>query len=736
MFTLLKSSKEEIRQLALKGQLAWEGKKVSLDPFQSAEVVFQVEAAGQDYCLKRLIYIGSRETSCQVFKTGVLEGQIFRFWKEESDWMDRSEILTLPQLKEWFDQLQEERVIWKCPIPKWKPDPLPILVLKDRTGAFADLWMDYGPFGKVENQVTTREETFWEKDLLETDFIKKKVGDSHYFCPMDKVVKSLTFLLDVGWTILDFQGKKVVRKTSEELSSELKNDSIVVRGRVQYGDHEASIQDVMGSFNRREKFVNLSPSEVGLLEIPAEWTPLAEEEVSKEGILIKRNHVGLLEDIVSMPPEYQVASWENVVPSTAFQGDLFPYQQKGFEWLSYLYRSRFSGLLADEMGLGKTIQVVAFLSTLDLKEPALIVMPVSLQFHWKREIEKFMPTLIHHVMLTSYAKLRQNRLDFESKEWSAIILDEAQAIKNPDSLTAEVVCRLRAPFKLALTGTPIENRYEDLWSIFRFLMPDLLGERKMSTILERVQKKIRPFTLRRTKKEVDLQLPEKVEQIVWVDSDQEQRDFYDAFLKQGKGRLSSQKVDVLQLILRLKQICCHPKLVTGEYEGSSSKFEKVCSDIEDVVLSGNKVIVYSQFTSMLLLFKRWLEEKSWPYAYLDGETWDRENVVASFQEDPKVQIFLISLKAGGVGLNLQAADYVFLYDPWWNLAAEKQAIDRAHRVGRKSRVIARKYLMTETIEEKILKLQLHKQSLSENLLEFDEEISSISMEELYALLHV
>jgi SNF2 family DNA or RNA helicase len=760
---LRSSSKEELKSLAAKGQLAWKGKKVVLDPFTGLEFFYLIEALGEKFSIQAKIKAGSREedlSSCEaVFAKGALQHQIFRFWKEEIDlcWL-KSQTLTLLELKNLVEDPDVPSLVWKCPIPRWKPEPLPILKLKDRTGAFADLWMDYGPFGKTETS-NSPEELFWEKDLLETNFMKKNVEGSHYYCPMDKVVKSLIFLLDIGWTIIDVQGKKVVRQGAAVLDTVSQTDHILVKGKVAYGQHETDIKNVMGAFTRRDRFVNLSENEIGLLEFPQEWTPLADEEIVAEGIAVKQRHIGLLESIVPIPPEYQAAAWEEIFPAKSFQGQLFDYQKSGLQWLSYLYRSRFSGLLADEMGLGKTIQVMAFLSTLEFSSPVLIVMPVSLLFHWKREFEKFVPSIdvyLHRgedrlqdveklkkqkVILTSYAQLRIDRLLWESLDFEAIILDEAQAIKNPDSLAAQVSCRLRSRFKLAMTGTPIENRYEDLWSLFRFLMPELLGERKESPIFERVRKKIRPFTLRRTKQEVALQLPEKQEQIVWVNWEEEQRGFYDQYLKEKRSAivqkvteqgLSSQKMEILELILRLRQICCHPQLV-GE-AAESAKFLTVCNDLEEAIATGHKVLLYSQFTSVLGLFKKWMEEKGYRFAYLDGQTKNREEAVYSFQNDPAVQIFLISLKAGGVGLNLQAADYVFLYDPWWNEAVERQAIDRAHRMGQKNTVIARKYLVAESIEEKILKLQGQKTSLSQNLLEFEGEVQPISLEELYALI--
>ena len=539
-------------------------------------------------------------------------------------------------------------------------------------------------------------------------------------------------------------------------------DHLLVQGKIRYGTHIADAQNVFGAFNRKEKFVDLSDHEVGLLQIPSDWVSLAEEEMTTEGIAVKRHHVGLIPDVVTLPPEYQPTSWEEVVVGPQFKGELFDYQEKGLCFLSYLYRSRFSGLLADEMGLGKTLQVIALLSTLTLMEPVLIVMPVSLLFHWQKEFEKFLPEMSvychrgearlkekealerQQVILTSYSQLREDQLLLQTLRFTAVILDEAQTIKNPQTQAARIACSLKAPFKLAITGTPIENRYEDLWSLFKFLMPELLGEQRQNLIMEKVRKKIAPFTLRRKKNEVGLQLPEKQEQIVWVEWESEQRNFYDNYLKEKRGALMqrvlaeglpSQRMQVLELILRLRQICCHPRIVTGEYQGESAKFTAVCNDLQEVVASERKVLLYSQFTSILTLFKRWVQEQGWKYAYLDGQTQDREAAVEAFQKDREVPIFLMSLKAGGVGLNLQAADYVFIYDPWWNEAVEEQAMSRAHRVGRHDPVIARKYLMAESIEEKIVKLQKHKSALAQNLLEFEGETAPIALEELYALLN-
>jgi SNF2 family DNA or RNA helicase len=266
--------------------------------------------------------------------------------------------------------------------------------------------------------------------------------------------------------------------------------------------------------------------------------------------------------------------------------------------------------------------------------------------------------------------------------------------------------------------------------------------KKESPVFEQVRKKIRPFILRRLKSEVALQLPPKQEQIIWIEQDGGERGFYEQFLIQKRAALV-QKVTVegiqksrfaiLELILRLRQICCAPSLVSGEYQGGSSKLERLLADVEEVIEGGRKALIFSQFTDMLHLIGKECAKREWKYAYLDGDTKDREGAVKMFQEDPKTQLFLMSLKAGGVGLNLTSADYVFLYEPWWNDAVENQAIDRAHRVGRKDTVIARRYISLETIEEKILRLKQKKTSLANTLLGSVEDLEGLSLEELYDL---
>ncbi len=764
--------RDEIKQSIVQGSLLWKNQKLIVDPFTPAEFIYEISQKEEGiFLVQGKVKIGDKifnlNPADDVFPICFIQNNFLRFFAEtlERSWIEtvfpKPALLNSFELKNLLDDREGLTIIWAGDVPKLKPDPLPILKLHDRSGAFATLAMDYGLFGVVDiKQEMTQEERLWEKDLLETGFIKKMVGSSHYYCPMDKVVKTLSFLLDIGWTIFDFRGKKVFRQGTIECLAQEESAHILLKGKVSYGEHMGSLKDVFGTMTRRERFIDLTPDAVGLIEMPKQWEEIEGEEIVKEGVAIKRHHYGLLEDFIRLPETYTPAAWTQQIPAETFQGKLYDYQQEGLNWLSFLGKSRFHGLLADEMGLGKTVQLIAFISCQLTHNPILIVMPKSLLFNWRQEFEKFLPSLpvyVHtgqerldcveklkeqKVILTSYTLLRQDRFLFESTPYAAVILDEAQMIKNPESLASQIVCRLQADFRLAVTGTPVENRWEDLWAIFRFIMPELLGEKKESPIFERVRKKIRPFILRRLKEDVAQELPPKQEQIIWIEQEEEERAFYEQFFVQKRAALvqkvtenglQKSRFEILELILRLRQLCCSPSLVSGEYASSNSKLERLVSDMEEVIQGKRKALVYSQFTQMLHLIAQECQTRGWKYAYLDGDTKDREEAVKLFQEDAETQLFLISLKAGGVGLNLTSADYVFLYEPWWNEAVENQAIDRAHRVGRKDTVIARRYITLETIEEKILRLKQKKSSLAKTLLDFTEELGSFNIEELYQM---
>jgi superfamily II DNA or RNA helicase len=749
---------QKVKEAAAKGILTWKGKKVVLDPFSSLGFFYEIVPAEDGFfSLIPHITVGSRTEAAATYELvtplGALQGGIFRLWEDSDLFEQHPSTLSAKALEVLLKEGLSHR--FKGDLPRLKPAPLPILKLTDRTGGFANLHLDYGAWGEVgfHDHSPTPEEKYWENDLLETGFRKKLTQGSYYFCSLDQVGTSIAFLLEMGWKVFDCRGKRVIRQGAITCMAEEAPDAMILRGSAQFGDKELPIQDVVGVFERHERWIDLSPHEVGLIELPAAWGMLEDEERMPGGIRVKKSHIGLLEEIATLPASYQKAEWKSVAPAQAFQGTLFTYQQKGLDWLSFLYRAGFSGLLADEMGLGKTIQVLSFLTS---REGAvLIVMPVTLISLWAAQLKQFLPGssfYIHQgsnrlqdlngqpIILTSYATLRADINLFTQVTFDAVILDEAQMIKNSSTQMAQSVYQLKAKFRLALTGTPIENRVEEIHSIFRFLIPDLLEGDGLS---ERCFKKLRPFILRRTKQEVGLDLPDKIIQVVGVDPSDEEYALYETLLRKRRTELMakivgdglpSHRMEVLELILRLRQHCCHPCLLDASYTGEARKFTQVLTDLEEAISSGRKVLVYSQFTAVLQLFRQQFQERGWKYAYLDGSTRDREAAVLQFQNDPHICIFLISLKAGGVGLNLQAADYVFLYDPWWNSAAEEQAIDRAHRIGRKGTVIARKYFTHQTIEAKILDLQSKKKAIAESLWDEQETPDTLSFEDLKMLL--
>ena len=785
---------EILKGLATSGRVFYEGKKIIVDPFTDVDLYVEVEKSLVQGCWKMGNLKGPMKECALVVPSNpswILKDGFIRPIKEEisCSWVKWTASgpyeLSAPELAELIDDAKEEiEVKWRCEGLQIA-EPLPFLVLACRHGGFADLWFDYGPYGKIAEHdpiaVSWRNrgaEKNWEKDLLETGFEKKMVDRSHYYCAMDKVAKSLTFLLEIGWAVIDAGGRKVLRQKAAEFDAEFSKDQTIVRVKLNYGDHQADLKDVVGAFNRQEQFVSLSPSAVALLDrdqFAQEWGDLAAQEVTTEGIVVRKNEMGILESLLDRQNLFiredlrqKIANLTEFTPIAAtgnrFQGTLFSYQTEGMQWLKFLEEGNFGGLLADEMGLGKTVQVLAFFSLLTIDQPCLIVVPTSLLFNWAREFEKFLPSFTvysHHgperlrskeelqqkqIIVTTYALLRIDADLFQAVDFEVVILDEAQIIKNPDSQVSQCCFQLKSRMRLCVTGTPIENRWEDLWSLFHFLEPSLLGEksafRAETAYIERIRKKIRPFLLRRKKEQVALQLPPKLEQTVFVDMAEEQRSMYERWLKNTKQGLlkkvsldgaSAHRMEILEAILRLRQLCAHPLLVEQGTEGSA-KFERVMADLQEVVEEKRKVLVYSQFTQMLRLIEVAVQEKGWKYVYLDGSTRNREQIVRQFQEDDDTLIFLISLKAGGVGLNLTAADYVFLYDPWWNDAVERQAIDRAHRLGKSGTVIARRYITALSIEEKILKLKAHKASLSEQLLDSGEELGQVSIEDLLELL--
>ena len=442
------------------------------------------------------------------------------------------------------------------------------------------------------------------------------------------------------------------------------------------------------------------------------------------------------------------------------------YQILGYKWLKTLAHYGFGGILADDMGLGKTVQSITFIqSELDnirnKKHPVLIVCPSSLTYNWLGELMKFAPAIQAividgtkdkrdqllkevekmDVIITSYPLLRRDTKWFESQNFHAIFFDEAQAFKNPITQTARAVKRLRADHRFALTGTPVENSIEELWSIFHVVFPELfMGLRDFSNLTRKqIARRIRPYLLRRLKEDVLAELPEKMEVTESVELLPEQKKLYAAYLAKlredtlkhlNKDTLRKNKLRILAGLTRLRQICCHPGLFVDGYDGGSAKFEMLLRIIEESRLSGRRVLIFSQFTKMLELIGRELAYQGVPYFYLDGKTPSEERVETCqrFNEGERAY-FLISLKAGGTGLNLTGADTVILYDLWWNPAVEEQAADRAHRIGQTNVVQVIKLVSHGTIEEKINELQDKKRHLVEEIIDPGEKVSTTLTEE-------
>lgn len=463
----------------------------------------------------------------------------------------------------------------------------------------------------------------------------------------------------------------------------------------------------------------------------------------------------------------------------SFQGELREYQKLGFKWMKTLDELGFGGILADDMGLGKTVQVIALL--LDEKErretarPSLIVCPASLVYNWENELEKFGPSLKvllvtgnaaqrkeaaarageYDVVITSYDLLRRDLELYRDLEFRYQVIDEAQYIKNAGTLNAKAVKAVRAVSRFALTGTPIENHLGELWSIFDYLMPGFLFSyqkfRKEYEIpvvkdqdrqaLERLHRLIGPFILRRLKSQVLKELPEKLETVVYSRAEGMQKELYlanAALLKEKleSGGFEEDRFQVLAALTRLRQICCHPSLCYTNYREGSAKLETCVDLIRDGTGGGHRILLFSQFTSMLDIIGKRLKKEGIPFYSLTGETPKEERIrlAGAFGQD-EVMVFLISLKAGGTGLNLTAADMVIHYDPWWNVAAQNQATDRAYRIGQDKKVTVFKLIMKDTVEENMLRLQQMKQSLADGVItEGTMELSSLTGRDVMRLL--
>ncbi|WP_278714786.1 DEAD/DEAH box helicase [Bacteroides caecimuris] len=525
-----------------------------------------------------------------------------------------------------------------------------------------------------------------------------------------------------------------------------------------------------------------------MILLPEEWfskyANLLEMGIQTEkGIRLKHTFIGAVQTalgengIKKIPAKQQIR--KVAVPKT-LKATLRPYQQKGFSWMVHLYKQGFGGCLADDMGLGKTLQTLTLLQYIYKpsapKQPAtLIVVPTSLLHNWRREAKRFTALSMteynntvaidkkrpekffgrFHLIFTTYGMMKNNIDILRSYRFKYVVLDESQNIKNSDSLNFRSAIQLQSNHRLVLTGTPIENSLKDLWAQFHFIQPDLLGSESAfqkqfiipirqgnARVETQLQQLIAPFILRRSKKEVAPELPELTEETIYCDMTGEQNTCYEQEKNslrnillqhtQSTDRLHS--FSVLNGILRLRQLSCHPQLILPDYTGISGKTTQIIETFDTLQSEGHKVLIFSSFVKHLELLAEAFQERGWKYALLTGSTSNRSSEIAHFTDQKDVQAFLISLKAGGVGLNLTQADYVFIIDPWWNPAAESQAIARAHRIGQDKQVIAYRFITQNSIEEKILHLQDEKRKLAETFVADSESLPILSNEQWVDLL--
>jgi superfamily II DNA or RNA helicase len=639
------------------------------------------------------------------------------------------------------------------------------------------------------------EAEFWSQvqDAGFRRLLDQRRGQHDVEIPSRDLGSGVRALMQQGWTVRA-EGKRVRQPLDIQFQVQSGIDWFELHANIDFEGSRIGFPELLAALARGDSTVVLDDGSLGIL--PEEWLRryglLAGLGVAEgDHLRFSAVQVGLLDALLSTQPAVdfdqrflevrdRLAKFEGVkavAEGADFHGELRAYQRDGLGWLQFLEEFQFGGCLADDMGLGKTIQMLAFFNLRrkrrPKKLPSLIVVPKSLMFNWRQECERFTPSLSvmeysgldrarlrdefsrQDLILSTYGTLRRDILALKEQEFDYVVLDEAQAIKNSGSQVAKAARLLKARHRVALSGTPIENHLGDLCSIFEFLNPGMLGRSSAFRLhaadpADRETRRIladglRPLILRRTKQSVASELPEKLEQTIYCEMGSEQEALYnelrDHYRDSLLGMIDEQgiaktRMHVLEALLRLRQAACHPALLhKGTADDPSAKLDALCPQLQELLDEGHKALVFSQFTSMLAIVRQHLDKLGIVYEYLDGQTRDRKERVERFQSDSNCGVFLISLKAGGLGLNLTAADYVFILDPWWNPAVETQAIDRAHRVGQTRPVFAYRLICKGTVEEKITELQQVKRELADAILEQDGSLlQNMTAEDLQQLL--
>jgi superfamily II DNA or RNA helicase len=616
----------------------------------------------------------------------------------------------------------------------------------------------------------------------------------HLWIGADQFSNAMRVLIREGWRV-EAEGRTF--RTAQSVRSEVRSgvDWFELHGAIDFGDGKiVPLPRLLADRPHGDATITLDDGTVGI--VPEEWLRrwsgiAGMGEISGDHVRFKVSQVALLDAALASQPAIrvderfartreQLATFSGIGPldpASTFAGQLRDYQRDALGWFAFLRQFHVGGCLADDMGLGKTVMVLAWLDRLRRERkktlPSLVVVPRSVVFNWKEEAVRFAPKLRvldfsgaarstedlqkYDLVVTTYGAMRRDAIRLKDVEFEYVILDEAQAIKNASTASAKAARLLRATHRLALSGTPIENHLGELWSLFEFLNPGLLGtsstfarhslaaSKRDPAAMELLARGLRPFILRRTKAQVAPELPARTELTLHCELQGMQRELYDelrahyrATLLQRIERdgLAKSRMHILEALLRLRQAACHTALVDPRRAGApSAKFEALLPLLGEVRDEGHKCLVFSQFTSLLALLRARLDQDGTRYEYLDGQTRDRDVRVNRFQNDPGCGLFLISLKAGGLGLNLTAAEYVFLLDPWWNPAVEAQAIDRAHRIGQTRHVFAYRLISVNTVEEKIAELQASKRDLADAILHADAgPLRDLKKEDLEVLL--
>lgn len=593
------------------------------------------------------------------------------------------------------------------------------------------------------------------------------------------IAEDVDVLLKAGFVVLSEKGTKVLASAAYSYHINYGIDWFELDANIHIDDITYSLAQAIKLRNKNQRWVEIDNH---IIMLPKEILEHSNVLTVKNGkMAIPKKNIG---DILELAEALSINKIDRIEKIKDFKNIdlgiqpallslLRTYQIEGVRWLLYLYQNRFGGCLADDMGLGKTIQVIAFLSDRMISkngQPSLIIVPKTLLFNWKNELEKFNPELqveFYHgqarklnsgqndspdIILTTYGTVLHDVDQLSKLSYNCIVIDESQYIKNDKSKTYRAIRLLPSQIKIALTGTPIENNIGELWSLMNLLNPKVWGKKKdfvgkysAPQKVNLLKAKLSPFVLRRTKKQVLRDLPDKTESVIYCDMDDEQQNLYNALLLQiqqevdrlpGRFEMKS-NAHILRGLLHLRQVCCHPKLLDAQYNvngcKTSAKFEVLQNIVDNLYGKEEKIVIFSQFTAMLKIIEAWLKRKRYQYFYLDGQTRNREEVISNFEEAAN-GIMLISLKAGGVGINLTSASYAVIYDPWWNPAVENQAADRLYRIGQNRNVTVYKLITVHTIEEKVNELKKIKLDLSEQVLEGQDSVKNLTIEDWKRLL--